>query len=452
VNAAPPPPENPENAGNPDSPGNQGSPGHPAGSGAPGPGADAGEAAGPTLPDDVWEKFVNDSEADIRASAPKEPSARAREVAARLRAEEERARAAERRTRLRRGTLTPGGRGHRPEPWRPGPSGPRAARGGVLRAVLVLALLVGVGIVVLNPSSSWNLVSGHGTGHAAPVRTLAPETTRPSAPPPSADPDRPTPERPFAGSPAERWASGAAAIVPPKARAIGHLTKAQVAWAITETKRYLVATNLDRSTLLGARPAVLTGLLDQHYSGKDVTESFAHPSARHDPLDYASRFDPTEIRLVGTDIRVRGRMTLAEGAHGTAQVKADYTFVYPVERASKSGPLAEVTRTVVRREITLELGNPAYVRIAAGRLLLSRDLEDFANSGCTGHDGYLHPRFASDAPSGSPAPNDSPSPSGTASPGGTASPSPGPTVDPYDRSHDLADRDQHAGCGTASRI
>jgi hypothetical protein len=442
VNAAPPPPENPENPGSPDSPENQGSSGRPADSGGP---ATADDAAGPTLPDDVWEKFVNDSEADIRASAPKEPSARARQVAARLRAEEERARAAERRSRPRRFTTAPGGRRRDPEPWRPGPSGPRATRGGVLRAVLVLALLVGVGIVVLNPSGSWNLVAGHGTGSAAPTRTLAAETARPTAPPPSADPDRPTPERPFAGSPAERWASGAAAIVPPKARAIGHLTKAQVADAISKAKRYLVGTNLDPGTLRGDRPAVLTDLLDTRYSGlaKDAGKAYAHPSAAHDPLDYASRFDPAEIRLVGTDIRVRGRMSLAEGDHGTVQVKADYTFVYPVERAAGQGPDAEVTRTVVRREITLEMGDPAYVRTTPGRLFLTRDLEDIANSACGTHDGYLHPRFDSDAASATPTPS--------GSPGGTASPSPEPTVDPYDRSHDLSG-EKRQGCGRDSRI
>ncbi|HEY3482006.1 MAG TPA: hypothetical protein VGL02_24180, partial [Streptomyces sp.] len=45
----------------------------------------------PSLPDDVWERFVQDSERDIRATAPKEPSARARMVTRRLREEEERA-------------------------------------------------------------------------------------------------------------------------------------------------------------------------------------------------------------------------------------------------------------------------------------------------------------------------------------------------------------------------
>ncbi|MGB8944757.1 MAG: hypothetical protein WCD21_31675, partial [Streptomyces sp.] len=46
-------------------------------------GAVDGAAGG--MPDDVWERFERDSLRDIRASAPKEPSARARMVAERLR-------------------------------------------------------------------------------------------------------------------------------------------------------------------------------------------------------------------------------------------------------------------------------------------------------------------------------------------------------------------------------
>ncbi|MEU1026458.1 hypothetical protein ABZ366_31175, partial [Streptomyces sp. NPDC005904] len=56
------------------------------------------------IPDEVWEKFEKDSERDIRSSAPKEPSARARMVAERLRRlDEEAAREQVRRAgRLRR--------------------------------------------------------------------------------------------------------------------------------------------------------------------------------------------------------------------------------------------------------------------------------------------------------------------------------------------------------------
>ncbi|TJZ99893.1 hypothetical protein FCI23_44130 [Actinacidiphila oryziradicis] len=43
----------------------------------------------PSLPDDVWEEFVHDTEASIRDSAPKEPSARARMVTERLRQQDQ---------------------------------------------------------------------------------------------------------------------------------------------------------------------------------------------------------------------------------------------------------------------------------------------------------------------------------------------------------------------------
>jgi hypothetical protein len=43
----------------------------------------------PAVPEEVWELFLTDSEPRIRATAPKEPSARARVVAQRLREQEE---------------------------------------------------------------------------------------------------------------------------------------------------------------------------------------------------------------------------------------------------------------------------------------------------------------------------------------------------------------------------
>jgi len=50
--------------------------------------ADKGDDPTPdsSIPDEVWQKFVEDSERDIRGAAPKEPSARARMVTERLRA------------------------------------------------------------------------------------------------------------------------------------------------------------------------------------------------------------------------------------------------------------------------------------------------------------------------------------------------------------------------------
>jgi hypothetical protein len=140
-----------------------------------------------------------------------------------------------------------------------------------------------------------------------------------------------------------------------------------------------------------------------------------------------SRFDPDEVRPVGDVIKTRGRMTFKKGSHGGVAVRADYTFVYPVVRAD--GP-TEVTRTIVRRVLDVELADPTRYRVTPGRLLLLDYDQEIGNSSCFVYDGYLHPEFSSSASAG-------PSPSG-------------PATDPYDRSKDI-DQGDDDDCGTVTR-
>jgi len=118
----------------------------------------------PSLPDDVWEQFLNDSERDIRASAPKEPSARARMVARRLREEQERAAEAEaarprsgfRLGRRRRGPAEP-------PAWRSGRTDAadrRALRRSRLRGLACVVLVVAVVLFLLAPGRVWSLLGG----------------------------------------------------------------------------------------------------------------------------------------------------------------------------------------------------------------------------------------------------------------------------------------------------
>ena len=134
----------------------------------------------PSLPDDVWDQFLQDTERDIRASAPKEPSARARIVARRLREEDERAAALEQRAGLR-GRFGRRGRARRtPEGRRPGVTDAgtrRARRRSRLRGLLGVLLVVVVVLVVLAPGRSWSFVTGKGwRSHSAgpAVTRLAP--------------------------------------------------------------------------------------------------------------------------------------------------------------------------------------------------------------------------------------------------------------------------------------
>lgn len=114
----------------------------------------------PSLPDEVWEQFANDSERAIRATAPKEPSARARIVARRLREEDERAAETApprwRRLRRQRGPYTPS---QAAAAWRPDAPGQRPPLSPVvrrLRAVAGIALLVVVVLILLSPGRAWS--------------------------------------------------------------------------------------------------------------------------------------------------------------------------------------------------------------------------------------------------------------------------------------------------------
>ncbi|MEV0208516.1 hypothetical protein AB0H97_25345 [Streptomyces sp. NPDC050788] len=365
------------------------------------------------ISDDVWEKFVRDSESDIRASAPKEPSARARMVAGRLREQE--------------------ARGESPGGWRTGPvSGERGGRGTRRRVwgVVGLVAAIAVAVVAVRPSVIPGDPFGTAGGPGAEASPLPAETAAPTAPPAAADPERPTPARPFAGSPALAWADGAAGIVPPKAKTVGSLSKAQVEQALEQTKKLLVDANLDPATLRGERPETALGLIEPRQTSLlgRLDTALRTPDQKHDPLSMFSRFDPDELRLAGDVVKTRGRMTFKAGDQASVVVHADYTFVYPLVRPDDSAH--EVARTIVRRVIDVEVSDPAKYRVTPGKLMIRRYDQEIGNSACDVYDGYLHPHFPSSEPTG-------------------AAPS-GPTTDPYDRSKDI-DADTSKECGVVSR-
>lgn len=120
-----------------------------------------------SIPDEVWQQFLTDNERDIRASAPKEPSARARIVARRLREQEERAAAAGGRRRWgRRGSApAPAAPAAHDTSWRTGRTDEgdrRTLRRSRVRGMAAVVVLVVVLLIVLSPSHAWSLVTGNG--------------------------------------------------------------------------------------------------------------------------------------------------------------------------------------------------------------------------------------------------------------------------------------------------
>ncbi|MGW4992116.1 hypothetical protein ACWEQ3_31415, partial [Streptomyces mirabilis] len=356
-------------------------------------------------------------------------------------------------------------KGAQPEGWRTGPAwremDGRAARRRRLWAILGVPVAIAVALVAVKPSllpgdpfgTSSDASSGASAGTSsggASAAALPAETAPPTAAPSSAAPDTPTLDRPFAGSPAERWADGAAAIVVPKATPVGTFTSAQVAAALKRAKTLLVGANLAPGTLRGERPESALAVLDpkQPRMLDDVNSWLRAPGKKHDPLMLFSRFDPAEVRPAGDVVKVRGRMTFKAGAHASVAIHMDYTFVYPLIQASKAskasgttetsgaptegsgGGSTEVARTIVRRVLDLELLDPRKYQATPGKLSITRYDQDLGNTACDVYDGFLHPQFDSAAPTGAPPT--------------------GPTTDPYDRSRDI----EHSGtetCGTVSR-
>ncbi|MGC4949682.1 hypothetical protein ACLQ2N_26245 [Streptomyces sp. DT224] len=313
-----------------------------------------------------------------------------------------------------------------PPGWRTGPAwqelNGRRGRLRTVRTVSVLALVAGVALVVVRPA----LLLDRLPGHHADASPLPAETARPDAAP-AARVGLPDRAHPFRGSPAERWASGADAIVLPEAKAVGGMSEADVALALRLTKEFLVGTNLDPAVLRGEEPTAAMALLDPKDwdTLPELRRSLRDPDERHDPLGLVTRFDPDEVAPAGDVVRVRGRMTFGAGKRGEVRVHADYTFVYPLARAGGGG---SVTRTIVRRDVKASLMDPARWLVTRGRLNLGLYASEVGNTACEVYDGYYHPEFDGDADSGASAD--------------------GPAVDPYDRHRSVANSGR---CGTTTR-
>jgi hypothetical protein len=298
--------------------------------------------------------------------------------------------------------------------------------------VVVVALLV----VGLFPQQVVGWFGGDDSGQDGAPQ--AAESERPREAPGAGRDLPPTLAEPFRGSPAARWADGAAGITVPPAEATGWMDAARVERALRQSRDFLVAAGLDSQVLRGERPTKAIALLNPHQ--KDVQEylrtalSSKAPSGRTDPLLLFSRFRPEQSRLVGDVVKTRGRLTYREGRQGAVEVTADVTFVYPVTPAGDGGPDAEVVRTIVRRQVVMSWDDPARIITEPGTMSLVSYALDMTNGGCSAPTGYFVPPF------------------GTADeqPAGRAR-----RVDPYDRSKpiDASNGTTATGgnCATATR-
>ncbi|GEC10170.1 hypothetical protein SSP24_78250 [Streptomyces spinoverrucosus] len=353
------------------------------------------------MSDEEWERFLRESVNGV-ADAPKEPSARARQVARRLRAEPDRT-----------------------DGWRTyTPPRPRRRKGWYVGGLLALVMVLGV---ALAPERIHALFGG-GDPQSQP---LPAETERPEQAPSAVPALRPTLDEPFKGSPAARWANGSAGITVPEAEATGWMTTAQVEQALAKSRTFMVASNLDPRVLRGEHPEKAIKLINPHQQDVQafLKAAFRTPSKDRDPLLLFSRFETSKARLVGDVVKTRGRITYQEGDRGALQVTADVTFVYPVTRAASDSD--EVVRTIVRREVVMSWDDPSKVITEPGTFSVLSYKLDMTNGGCDNHTGYFQPPFGAEQ----------------------STSAAGAAVDPYDRSTAIGQDMQtpQDGCAIATR-
>lgn len=199
----------------------------------------------------------------------------------------------------------------------------------------------------------------------------------------------------FAGTPAAGWADGAAGIVPPAARPIGGFTAAQAASAYATTRKLLIATALDRKTLLGGAPTAFARLLfgqerKDFLAGLNKTGT-ARDGAPRSTRSWVISFAPGSTALIGSVIKVHGTMSARATTYSgfkALAVKVNYRFVYPVE---PPGVPADWMRVVGSVSGTVYFGDFAR----SGASFVPWVLFDNSEAGdrCGDKDGYGRPDF-----------------------------------------------------------
>ncbi|MET7337808.1 hypothetical protein [Nonomuraea sp. NPDC005650] len=273
--------------------------------------------------------------------------------------------------------------GYEPEPPR------RVGRAWIAMAVIT-ALIAAAGVVVtVRPDLlAPDVVMGE------PRLSIAAPAVEPAENPAEGAGEKPA--GPFAGSRAEDYADGIAGFMMPEAKALGGLSKKDVAKGLERTRELFGAAFLDRETLMGGKPAAFAKLLPA-----DLRADFLG-NLKHDDEEgpgYVLRFAPGTTELATDVIKVHGRTTLdtfsEDGRHGV-KVKLNHLVVYALRRPGRP----ETTIRLVAHPI----GSVLLYR-ESGRLVVWPDPWNPSTTpaSCDTRDAFVHPVFE-DSPAGTVSP------------------------------------------------
>ncbi|MFI9718307.1 hypothetical protein ACIHFE_01430 [Streptomyces sp. NPDC052396] len=200
----------------------------------------------------------------------------------------------------------------------------------------------------------------------------------------------------FADSPAAHLRDGAEGINLPAVRRTQNFSEGLVMAALATAKEYTRKSALDRAVLLGGaargvRLLLAPSQLDQ------FDRSLARPAAdgQHAATGWVVRFDPAQIALADTVVRVGGAFTVNEVSPAALEVSADHTFVYAV-RPAKAPDSARSSLFTVRRVMRFRFDRDD---LQDNRLQVLQSYVQAGPETCSADDAaYLHPLLAGQRP------------------------------------------------------
>ena len=206
------------------------------------------------------------------------------------------------------------------------------------------------------------------------------------------------PSDPFAGTPADGWADGAAGIVTPPARPVGHFTAAQVAAAYATTRKLLIAGNLDRQTLLGGPPTAFAKLLTAEQRATFLASlnkmGLDKAGSRLSTRLWVASFAPGSAELIGNVVKVHGTMSarpVAESGGVALAIVVNYIFAYAIEPPHQP---ADWMRLLDHQYGSIDFApwdDPGGALEPWDRTIIGH-----AGIQCGTTDGYIHPDYPSE--------------------------------------------------------
>lgn len=273
---------------------------------------------------------------------------------------------------------------------------------------VALAVLVGGGVAAytgFHPSAPANSTP------SLPATALSPVTA--SGPPLD----------PFQGTPADKWASGAAGITIPAAKPVGRYSASQVEAAYQTTKKLLIAAALDKQTLNGGAPTAFADLLGTRQQRTHFLSGLSAKGLGQDHRPKSTRimvvsFAPGSADFIGNVIKVHGTMSahaVSDSGGPALAIDVDYIFAYPIEPPGEPSDWMRFTARKYGSFDFAQWDDPGGSLEAYDQTVLGT-----VGAQCYTTDGYDHPdypRLRTPDPRQSGQPVNAYSP-GTANPGG----------------------------------